>query len=102
MIDICSMSGDVLVRVDAPTLSGAYLGDADLGDADLRGADLGGADLGGAYLGGAYLGGANLRGACITGVQKHALLAALGVIVQDEAMPPDAGEAAQPAREREA
>ena len=92
MIDICSMSGDVLVRVDAPTLSGAYLGDADLGDADLRGAD----------LGGAYLGGANLRGACITGVQKHALLAALGVIVQDEAMPPDVGEAAQPAREREA
>ena len=87
MIDICSMSGDVLVSVDAPTLSGAYLG---------------GADLGGANLGGAYLGGANLRGACITGVQKHALLAALGVIVQDEAMPPDDGEDAKPAREREA
>ena len=66
-------TGDVLLRVDADDLRGAFLRDAnlyyanlyyaDLRDADLRGANLAAADLRGADLRGADLRWANLIGA---------------------------------------
>lgn len=55
-------TGEVLRRIEADTLSGAYLSGA-----DLRGADLSGADLRGAYLRGADLRGAIFCRATIDG-----------------------------------
>ena len=60
MIEIKSLSGDVLLTVEAETLHGADLHGAYLHAADLRGADLTGANLHRADLRGANLTGANL------------------------------------------
>ncbi len=87
MMKILNKKGDVLMIVDADTLSNADLRDANLRDADLSGANLSGANLRGADLryadlrdaelrdadlrdadlSGANLRGANLRGANLSG-----------------------------------
>ena len=57
------ITGKVLLKVEAGSLSWADLSEADLSWADLRGADLRGADLSEADLRGADLSNADLSGA---------------------------------------
>ena len=67
MIEIKTIDGTVLHRVEADTLYCANLRRADLSRADLYGADLRGANLRGANLRGANLRGAYLRYANLSG-----------------------------------